>query len=396
MISPSTIINTTKINITPKSPPKNHQLSLMDLEAIIQKKLEELSKIPHLELSNDELKGIIGFIESNKKLISSVQKAGGGFIRHNDVLSRSLYISKIDEVYINCKKHQQGSHGVGKGNFKSVTQSLAYNQNACFVNAVTKIQTQKGKNDSVTKKKDIDLMTRYEAKIGSMLRGMPNIAQFHEVIYYRAKRKVNVGCHSIHRERKQSVMMPYYSGGDLQSRVFKGSFTIAETYQILKGLLVGLTAIHEAGIIHRDIKLENIWLDDQNNPMIGDFGLATEASDKERIAIIAGSPLYISPEAWYYHKSINNEEKQTLFENLSAKMDVYALGLVFGVLLFQLQPQFNPFTRVYNEHYHRMKEPEDLTLEHLVWLMTRPDPAKRITSKEALTLLEERFADDIN
>jgi polo-like kinase 1 len=61
--------------------------------------------------------------------------------------------------------------------------------------------------------------------------------------------------------------------------------------------LLGCQYLHENKIIHRDLKLGNIFLNDQMEIKLGDFGLATKVDyDGERKRTLCGTPNYIAPE----------------------------------------------------------------------------------------------------
>ncbi len=364
----------------------SYETELKELEPVIQKKLDELSSIPKSELSPTEIKKIVGFIETNKNMISKLHASGGGHIRRCRVLPRSLYVGRTGEIYILCKKHQEGSEGIGKGTFKTVTLAIAYNQIARYANAVTKLASHVDGYGVLTPRKRIKVIAKHEADIGILFRGKPNIAQYHEVIYYRSMKIPGRSGGAVQRTSKQSVLLPYYSGGELFDKITAGPISPKECYQIIEGCLTGLGIIHEAGIIHRDIKPENIWLDDHGNPMFGDFGLATEEKDRDRVALICGSYHYAAPEMWTFAKSNLYDMREQNLAKLTTKMDVYALGLVFGALAFKIYPHYNKNTDVYNEKYMLMEKPPENTLDFLIWSMTRTDPEDRITIHEALAM----------
>lgn len=58
----------------------------------------------------------------------------------------------------------------------------------------------------------------------------------------------------------------------------------------------GIESIHKAGIVHRDIKLENIMLDATGMIKIGDFGVSRRMKPNKRYFEQAGTPAYIAPE----------------------------------------------------------------------------------------------------
>lgn len=75
---------------------------------------------------------------------------------------------------------------------------------------------------------------------------------------------------------------------------------------LLRQILEGLAYLHNMGIIHRDLKPDNIFLDDKNNPKIGDFGLATMGQkdisvqsgpvDDQDMTREVGTAMYVAPE----------------------------------------------------------------------------------------------------
>jgi serine/threonine protein kinase len=83
---------------------------------------------------------------------------------------------------------------------------------------------------------------------------------------------------------------------------------------ILKEVLLGLAAMHEAGFLHADIKPSNIMIDRMGSVKLVDFGRAAQIG--ERIHILLGSPLYMAPET---HR----------LEPGQVQSDLFSTGLVF-------------------------------------------------------------------
>ena len=94
----------------------------------------------------------------------------------------------------------------------------------------------------------------------------------------------------------------------------------------------GFQKAHERGVIHRDIKPDNIMLDTDGEPVVMDFGLAVRCDDSEtrltHNGSLLGSPAYMSPE--------QASGKQELF---GPATDIYSLGVV----LYQMLTQHIPF-----------------------------------------------------
>jgi serine/threonine protein kinase len=117
-------------------------------------------------------------------------------------------------------------------------------------------------------------------------------------------------------------------GAELRER---GAFPVAEAIAVLLQVLAGLDAAHRRGIVHRDVKPENIFLCQEQGPMgplvkVLDFGIAKVRARGLMPAYptaegcLMGSPRYIAPE-------------QARCQKIDARTDVYAAGLVLYALL---------------------------------------------------------------
>jgi serine/threonine protein kinase len=118
-------------------------------------------------------------------------------------------------------------------------------------------------------------------------------------------------------------VMRYMAGGSLSILIQEGKFSLQDTARIIERIAVALDHAHKQGIIHRDIKPDNILFDLNDNPYISDFGVAklTEVSiDGDTESRVVGTPGYMSPE-------------QAYDERVDARSDVYALGVVIYQML---------------------------------------------------------------
>lgn len=105
-------------------------------------------------------------------------------------------------------------------------------------------------------------------------------------------------------------------------------------------ILDGVKYLHDNRIIHRDLKLGNLFLNDQLNVKIGDFGLATRIDfDGERKKTLCGTPNYIAPE-------ILNKKGH------SYEVDIWSVGCVMFTLL-NGQPPFE--TKTLKDTYARIR-----------------------------------------
>jgi len=123
------------------------------------------------------------------------------------------------------------------------------------------------------------------------------------------------------------IVMPLMAGGSLAQRLANGPISLAEAIDVIKSLASSLDAVHELGIVHKNIKPENILFDADGRSYLTDFGTIdfARAFAGERGNVLLGPPAYISPE---------QAQGQT---ELDGRSDTYMLGVVlFEMLTGQL------------------------------------------------------------
>jgi eukaryotic-like serine/threonine-protein kinase len=127
------------------------------------------------------------------------------------------------------------------------------------------------------------------------------------------------------------LAMEYLPGRTLRDLLSaRGSFPAREALSIMVPLLSGLAAAHTAGIMHRDVKPENVLIAPDGHLKVVDFGLAralSVISSQTRTGVIIGTVAYLAPE-------------QVTGNSADARTDVYAAGIV----LFELLTGGKPFT----------------------------------------------------
>ena len=79
--------------------------------------------------------------------------------------------------------------------------------------------------------------------------------------------------------------------------IVSGKFSEVRARLIFGQVVCGVNYLHEKGIIHRDIKAENVLFISREQVVLGDFGFATELNDmKQHLTTFCGSPPYAAPE----------------------------------------------------------------------------------------------------
>src|ERR1700712_3658405 len=123
------------------------------------------------------------------------------------------------------------------------------------------------------------------------------------------------------------MVMEYLPGMTLRDLLKDyGRLTTEQTLDIMEAVLGGLAAAHKAGIVHRDVKPENVLLADDGRIKIGDFGLARAASANTATGqALLGTIAYLSPEL--VTRGIAD-----------ARSDIYAVGIMTYEMLTGEQP----------------------------------------------------------
>ncbi|HVT33385.1 MAG TPA: bifunctional serine/threonine-protein kinase/formylglycine-generating enzyme family protein [Rhodanobacteraceae bacterium] len=127
--------------------------------------------------------------------------------------------------------------------------------------------------------------------------------------------------------------MPYLPNGDLSARNLRDDES--RVIEIIRALADALGYAHEQGIVHRDVKPENVLFDKLDRPLLADFGIAlSEASHQPRVTregATIGSSGYMSPE-------------QARSQPLDGRSDIYSLGVLCYELLTGEMPFRGPDT----------------------------------------------------
>ena len=136
------------------------------------------------------------------------------------------------------------------------------------------------------------------------------------------------------------LVMSYVDGDTLWQLIEReGPLSVERAFAITTQILTGLAAIHEARVVHADIKSNNVLVDDQDRVTIIDFGLArTLSRELPRENMLAGTPAFMAPE-------IVSGSPPTI------TADIYAVGIILYEMLTGMTP-FAHSSDIFDSHLH--------------------------------------------
>jgi eukaryotic-like serine/threonine-protein kinase len=131
------------------------------------------------------------------------------------------------------------------------------------------------------------------------------------------------------RRLLKAIAMKYVPGETLASRLSRGPLDSREMMPVALGIASGIDALHTEGIVHCDLKPENVLLAENDKgrptPVIVDFGSAVRISGEPEKSV-SGSPQYMAPEQFRHHPP-------------STASDIFA----FGLILYEMISGSRPF-----------------------------------------------------
>ncbi len=179
-------------------------------------------------------------------------------------------------------------------------------------------------------------------------------------------------------EKKQVCMiMEYAGGGELLDFVQeRGHLTEIEGRRVFQQLVSALSYCHGRGIVHRDMKLENVLVKSKEDLQIKvvDFGIAGVCTTKKSEKVDAGSIAYMPPEV------LDGSKTET-----SPAIDVWAIGLMYYAMLFGTLPFWGDTEDEFIDAIctQPLKFPKDIPLtamcKEILKGTTHKDPEKRLT-----------------
>ncbi|KAL8214801.1 hypothetical protein R6Q57_004250 [Mikania cordata] len=207
----------------------------------------------------------------------------------------------------------------------------------------------------------VGMMNQIKREISVMkLVNHPNVVHLYEVM--ASKTKIY-------------IILEYVKGGELFDIVAKGKLKENIARKYFQQLISAVDFCHSRGVYHRDLKLENLLLDDEGSLKVSDFGLSALVENKGLDGLLhtsCGTPAYVAPEII----------KQKGYDG--AKADVWSCGVV----LFALLAGFLPFRDSNLMEMYRKISRSDFTYPNwfpsearkLVSKMLDPNPKTRIST----------------
>lgn len=268
----------------------------------------------------------IDFLNHNKEaLIALAKRSENGytyqkfreFPRPVEVRDDGSILVHFTKTLLKFGRKGDGDLFFGEGSFKKARTAVLFNgPNAGAMRLITSFNL-KSKTDS--------LLADHEAAIHAKVSGKPGVLKL-----YREYKVIGSNGNA-----KSFMDLEFCEKGELFDSIHNNDLSPKDKISIILDLLDGMVSLQEAGILHNDIKVENIFLrqkGDRIRAKIGDFGLSSAIDDASRKKNCIGSIYYTDPE---YLKAVS-ENNITLIENYSnQKLDIYSFGVVLYALTFR-------------------------------------------------------------
>jgi serine/threonine protein kinase/Tfp pilus assembly protein PilF len=218
----------------------------------------------------------------------------------------------------------------------------------------------KGGMGKVYKAQDTDLKEKVAIKLlrPEIASDKKTIERFrNELKFARKIRHKNVcQMYDLNKEKGlHYITMEYVPGEDLKSMIrMMGQLSSGKTIFIAKQVCEGLAEAHRLGVVHRDLKPQNIMIDRDGNARIMDFGIARSLKTKGITAagVMIGTPEYMSPE------QVEGKEVDQL-------SDIYSLGVILYEMVTGRVPfeGDTPFTIGVKHKSEKPKDPKEFNTQ---------------------------------
>ena len=186
-------------------------------------------------------------------------------------------------------------------------------------------------------------------------------------------------------DKHHLIVMELCPGGDLLNYVRKRRKLNEKMAKfVFKQIMEGITYIHQNGVVHRDIKLDNILLDGHGNIKIADFGVSRKFVENEILFEQCGTPAYIAPE-------IVRELGYSL------PVDIWSAGVCLYAMLYGNVPfkanQMGDLNKMILDSTIEYKDTASEEARDLMQRMLQKNPNKRLKASE---VLDHPWFDDVD
>ncbi|XP_016394679.1 hormonally up-regulated neu tumor-associated kinase homolog A-like [Sinocyclocheilus rhinocerous] len=268
-----------------------------------------------------------------------------GLSRGQADILRNFYPTKRVGNYLIGRKLGEGSFAKVREGLHAITGEKV---------AVKVIDKKKAKKDSYVTKN-----LRREGHIQQMIRH-PNITQLLDIL---------------ETDNSYYLVMELCPGGNLMNHIYeKKRLEEREVQKYVRQLVMAVEHLHRAGVVHRDLKIENLLLDEQDNIKLIDFGLSNCAGIlgySDPFSTQCGSPAYAAPELLSRKK-------------YGSKVDVWSIGVnMYAMLAGNLPFTVEPFSlnalhqRMVDKDMNPLPPSISSAATSLLKKLLEPDPVKR-------------------
>ncbi len=172
------------------------------------------------------------------------------------------------------------------------------------------------------------------------------------------------------------IVMEWVEGRSMRSWLDEyGRFSVDVSVDLLQQLLSAVGVAHDLGVVHRDIKPDNILISNRGKTKILDFGISKLVDDKQRLTAtgsMVGTPAYMAPE-------------QVKGEVVDARSDVYSLGMILYELLHGEPPFTGQLPAVLHSQVFDRPRPSTAIpspIMEIIWKATAKDRSTRFQTCE--------------
>lgn len=164
-----------------------------------------------------------------------------------------------------------------------------------------------------------------QARQDLILRSLPSDVEAYELLY-------SIRCenlpetYDVLKMEDGEIVLEEYIDGITMAQVMEGSrYHYWGARKVLLGICNALTVLHDRGIIHRDVKPENVMIDTNGRVVLIDLNASRRPTDKAKDTVIMGTVGYLAPE-------------QLGLSQSDARTDIYATGVLLNVMLTGKHP----------------------------------------------------------